>query len=230
MHIPTILRKSAYVCNGSIMLSDRVRNFAYAWAWSWIQSLDRSSSIVDIGSRDSLFPAFLAWRGYCVTVVEKDQRFADTSARISRRWNVGYAIQTEDFASSGFEPGFNAILSLFSLQHAGENDIPAYRKASELLALGGMFLSVCEYDGRETVWQTDRDDGPLRIYGPRDIEERIEKTLMEGGLEIVEKRFATWNKGGKRLHWDKTGEAAQFCFLIGKKRLFKRLCIQKSKM
>ena len=217
MHVPTLLRKCAFSFTGVIALSDHVRNFAYRWAWSHLGKLPRGSLVCDIGSRDSLFPAFLAWQGYTVTVVEKDQRFIETLSSISRRWSAPYDLKTQDFLTSAFTVRVNAVLSLFSLQHAGEQDIPAYRKAAGLLRQCGLFLSVCEYDHRQTRMQHDRDDGAMRIYGPRDIEDRIEKPLIEGGVEIMEKRFAGWNKAAKRLHWKNPADTAGFCFLCGKK-------------
>ena len=95
----------------------------------------------------------------------------------------------------------NAVLTLFSLQHAGDDDAPAYRKAAAMLAPGGIVLSVCEYDPGGARRHESRDDGAMRIYGPKDIEERIERPLREGGVEILEKRFAGFVGNNKTIVW-----------------------------
>jgi len=87
--------------------------------------------------------------------------------RVARSWNVRYGVHEADFLIFDPPEKFNVISSLFSLQHAGENDLPAYSRAASLLGPGGMFLSACEYDDRATRWHEGRDDGAMRIYGPQ---------------------------------------------------------------
>ena len=216
--VPTLLRKSIYSLLGTVALSDPVRNFAYQWAWSYLKKLRAGSRVCDIGSRDSLFPAFLAWRGGEVTAVEKDPRCGKKQAVNSRRWKARFDLKAGDFLAYAFDIPFDAVLSLFSLQHAGEDDLPAYRKAAAMLKPGGLLLSVCEYDTGETKWQTGREDGTMRIYGPKDVKERIEKPIIDCGVEIVEKRFAGWDGARKKLHWENRPEVGEFCFICGKKR------------
>jgi hypothetical protein len=218
LHIPTFFRKCNYYLSGSIRLSDFVRNFAYQWAWPHLARLPKGSSICDIGSRSSLFPAFLAWRGFKVDIVEKDGRFTDMQKHIARSWGVRYGIHETDFLTYDPPEKCNAICSLFSLQHAGENDVPAYRRSAVLLGSQGLFLSACEYDARATRFQTGRDDGTMRIYGPHDIVERMEKPLVSGGMEIVERRYAGFTKSRDRLEWRKGPGDSAFFFLCARKK------------
>lgn len=220
MHIPTLIRKTNYRLFGKIALSDAERNFAYRWAWSCLQGLPGAGNICDIGSRTSLFPAFLAWRGFRVAIVEKDARFIDAQRRISRHWNVRPEIFCGDFLEFSGETRFQAILSLFSLQHSQENDIPAYCKAAAMLGPGGLLLSACECNSKTTQWHRERDDGTLRIYGPQDIVRRIERPLSENGCAIIHKRFAGFKTGSdtKKVVWQNDAENGVFCFLCAKKK------------
>jgi SAM-dependent methyltransferase len=218
LHIPALMRKLGYSLSGKLLLSDAVRNFAYQWAWSVLRTLPKGSRICDIGSRSSLFPAFLAWRGFKVDIVEKDNRFIDVQKRVARSWNVRYGVHEADFLIFDPPEKFNVISSLFSLQHAGENDVPAYGKAAALLAPGGMFLSACEYDDRATRWHEGRDDGAMRIYGPQDIAHRMETSLVSGGMDIVERKYAGFTKSGRGVEWREDPEGSAFFFLCARKK------------
>jgi SAM-dependent methyltransferase len=218
LHIPALMRKLGYSLSGKLLLSDAVRNFAYQWAWSVLRDLQKGSLICDIGSRSSLFAAFLAWRDFKVDIVEKDRRFIDMQRNIARSWKVHYNVHEADFLLFCPPEKYNVISSLFSLQHAGENDVPAYGKAAALLGPGGMFLSACEYDDRATRWHEGRDDGAMRIYGPQDIAHRMEKPFVSGGMEIVERKYAGFTKSGRGVEWRKDPEGSAFFFLCARKK------------
>jgi hypothetical protein len=218
LHIPSLIKKTGFSLTGKILLSDAVRNFAYQWAWSVLKTLPKGSLICDIGPRSSLFPAFLAWRGFQVDSVEKDDRFIDVQKHIARSWNVHCNAHETDFLIFDPPEKYNAISSLFSLQHAGENDVPAYGKAAALLVPGGMFLSACEYDDRATRWHEGRDDGAMRIYGPRDVAHRMEKSLVSGGMEIVGRKYAGFTKSGKGMEWRTSPKGSVFFFLCARKK------------
>jgi hypothetical protein len=216
--IPALLRKMGYSLSGKTLLSDVVRNFAYQWAWSALRALPKGSVVCDIGPRSSLFPAFLAWKGLKVDIAEKDRRFTDIQGRIAQSWGVHFGIHEADFLTYDPPEKCNAICSLFSLQHAGENDVPAYGKAAALLGPGGMFLSACEYDDRATRWHQGRDDGAMRIYGPQDIASRMEKPLVSGGMDIMERKYAGFTKSGKGMEWRKDPKGSTFLFLCARKK------------
>ena len=218
LYIPALAKKLGFSLSGKILLSDAVRNFAYQWAWSILRTLPRESRICDIGSRGSLFPAFLAWRGYKVDIVEKDDRFTEVQKRIARSWDVHYGVHEADFLT--FDPAekYDVVCSLFCLQHAGDRDVPCYTRAAALLGPRGLFLSVCEYDDQATRWHEGRDDGTMRIYGPQDIINRMERPLISGGMEIVERKYAGFKKSGKRMTWREGPEGSIFCFLCARKK------------
>jgi SAM-dependent methyltransferase len=218
LHIPALIKKLRFSVSGKVLLSDAVRNFAYQWAWSVLRTLPKGSRICDIGSRSSLFPAFLAWRGFKVDIVEKDNRFIDVQKRVARSWSVRYGVHEADFLTFDSPEKYNAVCSLFSLQHAGDSDAPCYSRAAALLAPGGMFLSACEYDDRATRWHEGRDDGAMRIYGPQDIASRMEALLVSGGMDIVERRYAGFTKSGKGVAWRKGPEGSAFFILCARKR------------
>jgi SAM-dependent methyltransferase len=150
--------------------------------------------------------------------VEKDRRFTDVQKRIGQSWNVHYGVHETDFLTFGLSEKYDAVCSLFSLQHAGENDVPAYGRAASLLKPRGLFLSACEYDDRATRWHEGRDDGAMRIYGPHDIASRMEKPLVSGGMEIVERKFAGFKKSGRGVEWREGPEGSAFLFLCARKK------------
>ncbi|MCX7727002.1 MAG: class I SAM-dependent methyltransferase [Chitinispirillaceae bacterium] len=178
MHLPTLCRKFLFVLTGKLYLADPVRNFTYNWVWKRIKKLKIGTSIIDIGSRESLFPAFLGWRRYRVTVIERDERFIVKQKQIFQRWNTYVEVEGCDFLTFCSPHKYDVICSLYSLQHAGgNNDIRAYEKIGDLLKEGGFFFSATEYNSIKTKFQRDRDDGEMRIYSNEDIKERIEKPL-----------------------------------------------------
>jgi hypothetical protein len=216
MHLPAVLKKWNYSLTGKIYLSDTVRNFAYEWAWSFLRRLPAKSALCDIGSRDSLFPAFLAWQGLNVDVVEKDGRFIDVQQKNAGRWRVSMKVNETDFKAFSPPRAYNAACSLFSLQHAGDSDVACYGRVAGMLSSGGIFLSACEYFDAGTRFHEGRDDGTMRVYGPPDIRDRIEKPLLMGGMEIVDRRFAGFLR--KAVSFQADNRDAAFFFLCARKK------------
>ena len=196
MAFGTIVRKSLFYLNGRPLLSDRVRNAAYAWTWSHCRRLGPGARpVCDVGSRDSLLPSFLAWRGFRVTTVDPDARFTHCQEAAARNWGVRLEVLACDITSVPADRKFGAVLCLFSLQHA-RDDVAAYRHIVSLLEPGGLVLSVNEYNHSGTAWQRGRDDGDMRIYGSEDFTTRVELPLAEGGVAIVEKKFGRFGPAG----------------------------------
>lgn len=217
MHLPTLLKKALFTCSGRLFLSDPVRNRIYQWAWEHLRDLPCGSSVVDIGSRDSLFPSFLAWRRYVVRVVELDARFTARQKQNGKRWRVRLIVDNCDFLAATVPRLRDAVCSLFSLQHAGENDIAACRKAAGLLRRGGLFLSATEYCRSGTRFHYGRDDGDMRIYGPEEIVERIEAPLFrEGMIEYDRQYLAVDGRGGLKVVNDHPGRASVVVLLFKK--------------
>lgn len=217
MHLPTLIRKAAFLASDRLHLSDAVRNRVYAWAWGHIKALPPGASIMDIGSRDSLFPAFLAWRRYSVRIIERDARFTGRQQRNARRWRTPLVVDNCDFLAAAAPGGAAAVCSLFSLQHAGEDDIAGYRKAARLLTTGGLFLSATEYCRDGTRFQHGRDDGSMRIYGPEDIDRRIEGPLFHEGMAVFDRQYAAVSGKGSVVMVNDAPENASMVLLLFKK-------------
>jgi SAM-dependent methyltransferase len=211
------IKKFLFLAFGKLWVMDPIRNFVYQWAWSFLRSLPRSASILDIGTRNSQFAAWCAWRGFSVTAIDKDERFHSWQDAFKQSWRVEYRTMVSDVLTLDRTMRFDCILALFSLQHAGEGDSAAYRRAFSLLKPGGTFLIVNEYNSERTTFQPARDDGALRVYGPSDIAERIEKPLLESGAELSGKSFARadFKKGLIRPELDHA--KSTICFIIVRK-------------
>lgn len=217
MHLPTLLRKLYFTASGRLLLSDRIRNHVYQWAWQYIKDLAPRSTILDIGSRDSLFPAFLAWKGHRIRVIERDVRFNSRQALNGRRWGVEMSIESCDFLSASIPVSFDAICSLFSLQHAGDDDIAAYRRAASLLNPGALFLSATEYCHTGERFHAGRDDGTMRIYGPAEVKQHIEKPLSAAGVIECNRQFCTASDHGTITGVNVSPEKASFLLLLFRK-------------
>lgn len=218
MHVPTLFKKAFITFSGRLYLSDAVRNAAYRWAWAHIRELPTGASVVDIGSRDSLFPAFLAWRRYFVRSIERDNRFSLRQQVIRRHWNVSYVIDNCDFLAATIPGKCDAICSLFSLQHSGDDDIYAYRSAARQLRDGGMLLSATEYRHAGTRFQLERDDGAMRIYGPDDIGSRLEKPLFDEGMTEFDRVYLGVSENLKNVFTVTEPKDASYIFLLFRKK------------
>jgi len=215
--LSSTLRKGIFVATKKIVLGNRIKNFSYQWAWTHLRNLDSQQMILDIGSRDSTFPAFLAWRKFEVTIVEQDKRFNGIQKEIAKNWVVRYNALAENFVYFQSEKKYHAVLSLFSLQHAGDDDRKAYGKITSLLHSSGVLLTVNEYNPEQTRWHRNRDDGDLRIYGPKDLETRIEAPLENCGMKITEKKFAEADFKQDNIKWRDNKDVANICFICAKK-------------
>ena len=217
MHPPTLIKKVLFTFSGRLFLSDRVRNRIYRWAWEHLRELPRGSTIVDIGSRDSLFPSFLAWRRYAVRVIERDARFTARQTINGKRWRARMIVDNCDFLAATVPHPRDAVCSLFSLQHAGENDIAAYRKAARLLRRGGLFLSATEYCHAGTRFHYGRDDGDMRIYGPEEIDKRIEAPLFHEGMVEYDRQYYIIDERGRvTVNNDRPAKASLVTLLFKK--------------
>jgi len=220
MNPATRIRKLLFLLTGKLFLADPIRNRVYMWAWEHLQKMPEGCFVCDIGSRDSILPSFLAWRGFEVTSVEPDTRFTGAQMANARKWGVSFEICPCDLCSIPSSRNFDCILSIFSLQHAGEGDIESYLHTGKLLRSGGVILTVNEFNSGETKWQRNRDDGDLRIYGTSDEQTRIEKPLLDSGTVIFEKKYASFVKrtGYRDLVFTGDPERADIVFIAGKRR------------
>ena len=210
-------KKLVFLATGKLWIMDPIRNFVYDWAWSFLRDLPKKATILDIGTRNSQFAAFCAWRGFSVTAIDKDPRFPAWQDGFKRSWRVGYRTRVCDVVEIEPAARFDCIVALFSLQHAGEGDIAAYQKACTLLKPGGTMLIVNEYNPERTRFQADRVDGALRIYGPHDVAARIEKPLAASGTTLTDKSFACANFKEGTIRWSPDQAESSICFIAARK-------------
>lgn len=196
---------------------DAIRNFTYQWAWDHLKVLPAHSSVCDVGSRNSAFPAFLAWRGFDVTAVDMDKRFTQWQEGIRSSWHTKYNYVISDIRDVKGSNSFDVACALFCLQHAGDHDIEGFTSLCHLLKSGGLLLTVNEFNPEGTKWERGRDDGDLRIYGPTDLKERIELPLTSSGMLIKEKRFAKADFKNGTVSWAGDNGNANICFICAVK-------------
>jgi SAM-dependent methyltransferase len=207
-------QKYFFLVTGRIRIADPIRGFVYNWAWKRLRGQPCGASLLDIGARNSRFAAFCAWRGFHVTAIDTDTRFLAWQNEAKREWRVDYATIVTDVTDLDPALRFESVLALFSLQHAGDRDIAGYEKAFALLKPGGQLLIVNEYNPQRTTVQTGRDDGTLRIYGPDDLSDRIEKPLLSLGGRIIDKRFAAADIAKGSIRWEDDPEKRAIVFLV----------------
>ncbi len=211
------IRKLLFLLFGRIVLMDPIRNFTYQWAWSHLKRLPLHSSICDVGSRNSPFPAFLAWQGFLVTAIDPDHRFYQWQENIRTNWYSTYQFITSDVCDCKGTHRFSATCALFSLQHAGERDSKGFTTLCRLLKPEGLLLTANEFDPKESKWERGRDDGDLRIYSPADLKERIELPIISSGMTVIEKRYARAQFKKGKITWTKDETEANICLICAKK-------------
>jgi len=212
------VRKVLFALTGRLFLSDSIRNPIYNWTWNHIKSLKPGDPILDIGSRDSHFPSFLAWRGYSVTAIDPWKGFDSIQGSLAKRWGALTETGNLDLISFQHANAFSAVISIFSVQHAGNQDEACNRKSVSMLKSGRFLTTVNEYLKKTSTVKKNRPDGDLKVYGPEEFKNRVELPLTESGLEITEKKnlAADFVRGGvKRPNSSNQGN---ICLLFGFKK------------
>lgn len=219
------IKKLIFTLTHKLLISDSVRNFSYQWFWNYVKTFPLKTTVCDIGSRDSALASFLAWKNFSVTAIDRDHHFFFWQKRNQISWKVNFSIVQDDFLEYHFKNSFDIIIAIFSLQHAGENDIDAYKKAVSLLDRNGLIFVVNEYDHHGTRWQKNRIDGDLRIYGPDDLQKRILEPLSSCQMDIKDHRYAKFKNCGSTLCWTSSPRNGNFCFLCAQKEPYLSLNI-----
>ncbi len=198
IHLPTLARRILCGVLGRPILSDSLRNGVYAWAMGYVGRYPHKAALLDVGSRNSLFPAFCAKRGYAVSLIDPDSASTAAQEIIARRWGV--ALRTMTLPAHRLTDGKRCavITALFSLQHAGDDDIIGLERCCSLLAPGGTLLVVNECCEGPSRIQDQRVDGDMRIYSDDDIRQRITGVMSAAGLRIAEERRVPARGKGRR--------------------------------
>lgn len=167
-------------------LQDDVRTFAYRLIGSHISE---PKDLLDIGSRDSGFPAYLSSQGFRVTACERESEFVDRQNQWADQYNTKFDIRSSDLLE--IKDKFDIITSVFALQHNAYNDldIKCYRHCDELIRPGGTIFIVTEFTNDKSWIHTGRDDGDMMVYDHPDIVHRI---LYQIDYKTVEEYFFKW--------------------------------------
>jgi SAM-dependent methyltransferase len=215
LRLSAYIRKTLFLLTGFPRLSDPIRNFLYHEIIRLIAADTRPKSILDIGSRNSLLPAFLSWRGYKVTALERESGYPEIQKNIARKWNTAFDILRLDLAKNQPGPCFDIVLDVLALQHAGDSDSECYRRIPGLLVENGLFISVVEFNAKGTRIVTGRADGDMTVYGPEELKKRIIIPLLEKGMSMTLQKFAAFRNGNSnRMAWRESGEGAKFCLMV----------------
>lgn len=154
-------------------LMDPIRNFAYEWCIDKI--VDRKCTILDIGTRDSQFAAYMASIGHIVTSIERDPKFIESQNSFMKSYNTRFNACAGDMRD--LIGVYDYVVAVYALQHNIDYDIDCYVKCVELAKKE--ILIVNEFNPQNTEYHTGRDDGDMRRYSPQDVLERIVKPVID---------------------------------------------------
>lgn len=149
-----------------ISLQDPIRNFAYDLI---LDNIKEFSSILDIGTRDSGFAAYLSSLGHTVTTIERDANFVKSQLSWSIKLNTMFKIGHGELIN--IKDNFDIITAVYALQHNVEKDIDCYKHCAKIA--NKSIHIVNEYNESETKLHIGRGDGDMRIYSYNDIFDRI---------------------------------------------------------
>ena len=152
-------------------LSDNIRQYSYNWICNHLSLVKHSKKLLDIGCRESRFPAYMASQGYEVDTVERDVSFVKLQTQYKKEFNSEFNIISTDLLDLPSEPKYNIISAIYSLQHNIEKDIECYEKAAELCT--EYLYIVNEFNAKKTDFKLGRSDGDMRVYSMDDVWERI---------------------------------------------------------
>lgn len=149
-----------------------VANFGYDWALTRMLPPGNAShprQLLDIGSRDSGFPAWAATLGYDVTACEMNTLFVAKQLEWADQLGVNMMIFGDDVRNITHQ--FDITTSFCALQHSADNDIECYEHIAQITRR--QILITTEFDPKEGRVERGRDDGDMRVYSPKDVLERI---------------------------------------------------------
>jgi cyclopropane fatty-acyl-phospholipid synthase-like methyltransferase len=194
-------------------LQDPIRMHVYEWI---IPRIPLGSTVLDIGSRDSGFPAYLA-SGHKVTACERDSSFRNSQYEwVSRFPDGAKNFSFEDRDMLEITQKFDIITSVFALQHNADNDkdIECYKHCAELLNPGGKIFIAHEFSASGKWIQRGRNDGDLRGYDFKELNERCFSPIMSTipGDVSIDIRYMTWE--GLNASWTSPGTAKTVCIEI----------------
>ena len=158
-------------------LQDNIRHFFYEHILGCIDQVDpkHRKVVLDIGSRDSKWPAFLAREGHPVFCIDRWDQIVHIQQSIMANWKVQFTIAHQDVTGMDLSQQFHFILDIFAIQHNGstDHDIASWLHCANMLGKGGFFTTVVKYNHTQGSIQEDRSDGAMRTYSHKDVQSRI---------------------------------------------------------
>lgn len=154
--------------------NDDVRQFAYDAIFKIIKS-KTSKRILDVGTRDSKFPAYLASIGHKVSICERFKGAIESQRENRRLFNIEYENEYwDDVLNIPTDNVYDIILSTFAIQHNIETDTDCYLYCwKDLLTFGGKMVVIAAYNAEEGKLHLGRSDGDMRICSEEEIHSRI---------------------------------------------------------
>jgi hypothetical protein len=154
-----------------LKLSDNIRQYTYNWICNHLSLIKKPSTLLDIGTRESKFAAYMSSQGYKVTSIERDTKFIDLQNKYEKEFDTKYEILTTDLLDLPDEPKYDLVTAIYSLQHNIEKDIHCYEKAAKLC---NQYLYIInEFKSEKEELKLGRNDGDMRVYSLDQVWERI---------------------------------------------------------
>jgi hypothetical protein len=151
-------------------LSDPIRMYSYNLIMNYLEKIPHSKKLLDIGCRESKFPAYMASLGYIVDCVERDGSIIKLQNKYKNEFKTNYNLYINDLLDLDFTK-YDIVTSIYALQHNINKDIECYQKAAEIC---NRFLFITnEFNYDKEKLDIGRSDGDLRKYSFEQLSERI---------------------------------------------------------
>ncbi|MFO7918948.1 MAG: class I SAM-dependent methyltransferase [Anaerolineae bacterium] len=175
---------------------DISRCFEYTEAYRQIRHSTPNMSVLDVGSYRSPFPAFLASKGYHVSIVDLDPAVGQQLKWISKTLgsNTSIGVHITDVTALPFlENTFHVVTCISTLEHIpGDGDGAAMREIARVLRVGGAcFISV--------PYSTRAREGRWRKWFQRwfDLDMALSRLVEPSGLSLVRTGFVMGGTVGR---------------------------------
>lgn len=193
-------------------LQDHSRNFVYEWFLPQV----KPCKVLDIGSRDSGLPAYMASLGFDVTACERDVQFLNSQREWAKSFGSNPQLVMDELEE--IYDKFDLILDIFSLQHNAyaDKDIACYEHCAKILSPGGRIFIAHEYrhanHGGVGV-QKGRGDGDMVVYSDKEIAQRlIEPIASLHDITASQVKYMMWTP--QTVKWCDALDARAACIKI----------------
>lgn len=189
--IVTLVQEIQDFAQRNNLLFDRRKWFEYAYAILY-SGIRHRGKVLDVGSAGSVFPHYLAYKGFDVTIMEKE--LDEFPKNIGKKYGVKFFLRDIQKLYCSMYDKFDAIFCLSVIEHVQDDEVAALNLSKYLKPGGILFFSTdfhskyIEYpDGLKTVVK-DREKVPQsRLYTPAKFIERIGLPLERTGIQRIGK-------------------------------------------